>query len=95
MAAIQDGFTNGEKDDTVSNTVTLTNGVEGRTETYSEDNFEELQYFPNFYALLKSIDSGNHHFLSGWNRNSKSRKWWWGVGISASCFQFPNASSVT
>ncbi|TKC37106.1 hypothetical protein EI555_002870 [Monodon monoceros] len=57
MAAIQDGFTNGENDETVSNTLTLTNGLERRTKTYSEDNFEELQYFPNFYALLKSIDS--------------------------------------
>nr|XP_005900526.1 PREDICTED: secretogranin-3 isoform X2 [Bos mutus] len=57
MAAIQDAFTNGENDETVSNTLTLTNGLERRTKTYSEDNFEELQYFPNFYALLKSIDS--------------------------------------
>ncbi|XP_008590804.1 PREDICTED: secretogranin-3 isoform X2 [Galeopterus variegatus] len=57
VAAIQDGFTNGENDETVSNTLTLTNGLERRTKTYSEDNFEELQYFPNFYALLKSIDS--------------------------------------
>ncbi|XP_020724875.2 secretogranin-3 isoform X3 [Odocoileus virginianus] len=57
MAAIQDAFTSGENDETVSNTLTLTNGLERRTKTYSEDNFEELQYFPNFYALLKSIDS--------------------------------------
>nr|XP_008512049.1 PREDICTED: secretogranin-3 isoform X2 [Equus przewalskii] len=57
MAAIQDGFTNGENDETVSNTLTLTNGLERRTKIYNEDNFEELQYFPNFYALLKSIDS--------------------------------------
>ncbi|MBZ3872845.1 Secretogranin-3 [Sciurus carolinensis] len=57
MAAIQDGFTNGENDETVSNTLTLTNGLERRTKTYGEDDFEELQYFPNFYALLKSIDS--------------------------------------
>ncbi|XP_036910530.1 secretogranin-3 [Sturnira hondurensis] len=57
MAAIQDGFANGENDETVSNTLTLTNGLERRTKTYGEDNFEELQYFPNFYALLKSIDS--------------------------------------
>lgn len=60
MAAIQDGFTNGENDETVSNTLTLTNGLERRTKIYNEDNFEELQYFPNFYALLKSIDSGKH-----------------------------------
>ncbi|KAM6201314.1 secretogranin-3 isoform 1-T1 [Rhynchocyon petersi] len=56
-ATIEDGFTNGEKDETVSNTLTLTNGLERRTKIYTEDNFEELQYFPNFYALLKSIDS--------------------------------------
>lgn len=62
MAAIQDGFSNGENDETVSNTLTLTNGLERRTKTYSEDNFEELQYFPNFYALLKSIDSGKTVF---------------------------------
>ncbi|XP_006895382.1 PREDICTED: secretogranin-3 [Elephantulus edwardii] len=53
----QDGFANGEKDETVSNTLTLTNGLERRTKTYGEESFEELQYFPNFYALLKSIDS--------------------------------------
>ncbi|XP_048075937.2 secretogranin-3 isoform X2 [Ursus arctos] len=57
MAAIQDGFTNGQNDETVSNTLTLTNGLERRTKIYNEDNLEELQYFPNFYALLKSIDS--------------------------------------
>lgn len=74
MAAIQDGFANGENDETVSNTLTLTNGLERRTKTYSEDNFEELQYFPNFYALLKSIDSGKNYFLTMWNRNSNSRK---------------------
>lgn len=74
MAAIQDGFANGENDETVSNTLTLTNGLERRTKTYSEDNFEELQYFPNFYALLKSIDSGKNCFLTMWNRNNSSRK---------------------
>lgn len=58
IAAVQDDLTNGENDETVSNTLTLTNGLERRTKAYSEDNFEELQYFPNFYALLKSIDSG-------------------------------------
>lgn len=74
MAAIQDGFTNGQNDETVSNTLTLTNGLERRTKIYNEDNFEELQYFPNFYALLKSIDSGKHCFLTMWNRNNNSRK---------------------
>ncbi|OBS57599.1 hypothetical protein A6R68_11273 [Neotoma lepida] len=59
VAAIQDGFTNRENDETVSNTLTLSNGLERRTNPHSEDDFEELQYFPNFYALLTSIDSEN------------------------------------
>ncbi|XP_021062446.1 secretogranin-3 isoform X2 [Mus pahari] len=57
VAAIQDGFTNHENDETVSNTLTLSNGLERRTNPHREDGFEELQYFPNFYALLTSIDS--------------------------------------
>ncbi|XP_055454686.1 secretogranin-3 [Psammomys obesus] len=57
-AATQDGFTNNrENDETVSNTLTLSNGLERRTNPNREDDFEELQYFPNFYALLTSIDS--------------------------------------
>lgn len=61
VAATQDGFTNRENDDTVSNTLTLSNGLERRTNPHRDDDFEELQYFPNFYALLTSIDSGNRH----------------------------------
>ncbi|XP_054986265.1 secretogranin-3 isoform X1 [Sorex araneus] len=57
VAAIQEGFPNKENDETVSNTLTLASGLQRRTKTYSEDHFEELQYFPNFYTLLKSIDS--------------------------------------
>ncbi|XP_059122997.1 secretogranin-3 isoform X2 [Peromyscus eremicus] len=57
VAAIQDGFASRENDETVSNTLTLSNGLERRTNPHSEDDFEELQYFPNFYALLTSIDS--------------------------------------
>ncbi|XP_017168709.1 secretogranin-3 isoform X2 [Mus musculus] len=57
VAAVQDGFTNRENDETVSNTLTLSNGLERRTNPHREDDFEELQYFPNFYALLTSIDS--------------------------------------
>ncbi|XP_023579854.1 secretogranin-3 isoform X2 [Octodon degus] len=57
VTAIQNGFTHGESDETVSNALTLANGLERRTKTYGADSFEELQYFPNFYALLKSIDS--------------------------------------
>lgn len=63
-AAVHDGFANRENDETVSNTLTLSNGLERRTNPRSEDDFEELQYFPNFYALLTSIDSGNHHFMT-------------------------------
>ncbi|XP_001380622.4 secretogranin-3 isoform X2 [Monodelphis domestica] len=55
--AIQDGLTNGENDDTVHNTWSLPNTLERRNKLYAEDNFDDLQYFPNFYALLKSIDS--------------------------------------
>ncbi|XP_044515982.1 secretogranin-3 [Gracilinanus agilis] len=54
---IQEGLTNGENDDTVHNTWTLPNTLERRNKLYTEDNFDDLQYFPNFYALLKSIDS--------------------------------------
>ncbi|CAO2634301.1 Scg3 [Lemmus lemmus] len=57
VAAVHDGFTNRENDETVSNTLTLSSGLERRTNPRSEDDFEELQYFPNFYALLTSIDS--------------------------------------
>lgn len=54
----QDSFTNGEIDDTVDNTWSSSNILERRNELPSEDNFEDLQYFPNFYALLKSLNSG-------------------------------------
>ncbi|XP_028629430.1 secretogranin-3 isoform X2 [Grammomys surdaster] len=57
VATIQDGFTNRENDETVSNTLTLSSSLERRTNPHREDDFEELQYFPNFYALLTSIDS--------------------------------------
>ncbi|XP_063104831.1 secretogranin-3 isoform X2 [Cavia porcellus] len=57
VAATQNSLTHGESDETVSNALTLVNGLERRTQTFGEDDFEELQYFPNFYALLKSIDS--------------------------------------
>ena len=90
MAAIQDAFTNGENDETVSNTLTLTNGLERRTKTYSEDNFEELQYFPNFYALLKSIDSGKHFFWSCETETVIPGNVW--VGFFSSCFQFLNST---
>lgn len=64
VAAVHDGFASRENDETVSNTLTLSNGLERRTNPRSEDDFEELQYFPNFYALLTSIDSGNHHLMT-------------------------------
>lgn len=54
----QDSFINGEVDDTLDNTWSSSNVLERRNELPSEDNFEDLQYFPNFYALLKSLNSG-------------------------------------
>lgn len=56
--ADQNSFTNGEIDDTLDNTWSSSNVLERRNELPSEDNFEDLQYFPNFYALLKSLNSG-------------------------------------
>lgn len=56
--ADQDSFINGEIDDTLDNTWSPSNILERRNELPSEDNFEDLQYFPNFYALLKSLNSG-------------------------------------
>ncbi|XP_075620801.1 secretogranin-3 isoform X4 [Balearica regulorum gibbericeps] len=55
--ADQDSFINGEMDDTLDNTWSSSNILERRNELPSEDNFEDLQYFPNFYALLKSLNS--------------------------------------
>ncbi|XP_025901546.1 secretogranin-3 isoform X2 [Nothoprocta perdicaria] len=55
--ADQDSFINGEIDDTLDNTWPSSNTLERRNELPSEDNFEDLQYFPNFYALLKSLNS--------------------------------------
>ncbi|XP_052663800.1 secretogranin-3 isoform X3 [Harpia harpyja] len=55
----QDSFINGEIDDTLDNTWSSSNILERRNELPSEDNFEDLQYFPNFYALLKSLNSEN------------------------------------
>ncbi|NP_001280206.3 secretogranin-3 isoform 1 precursor [Gallus gallus] len=53
----QDSFINGEIDDTLDNTWSSSNVLERRNELPSEDDFEDLQYFPNFYALLKSLNS--------------------------------------
>uniref|UniRef100_A0A8B9PHS0 Secretogranin-3 n=1 Tax=Apteryx owenii TaxID=8824 RepID=A0A8B9PHS0_APTOW len=55
--ADQDSFINGEIDDTLDNTWPSSNILERRNELPSENNFEDLQYFPNFYALLKSLNS--------------------------------------
>ncbi|NWW85760.1 SCG3 protein, partial [Rhynochetos jubatus] len=55
--AEKDSFVNGEIDDTLDNTWSSSNILERRNELPSEDNFEDLQYFPNFYALLKSLNS--------------------------------------
>ncbi|NXS06893.1 SCG3 protein, partial [Neodrepanis coruscans] len=53
----QDSFINEEIDDTLDNTWSSSNILERRNELPSENNFEDLQYFPNFYALLKSLNS--------------------------------------
>ncbi|NXC21369.1 SCG3 protein, partial [Corythaeola cristata] len=55
--ADRDSFINGEIDDTLDNTWSSSNILERRNELPSEDNFEDLQYFPNFYALLKGLNS--------------------------------------
>ncbi|XP_060116191.1 secretogranin-3 [Heteronotia binoei] len=48
---------NMDRDDTLDNTWTSSNMLERRNELPPEDNFEDLQYFPNFYELLKSLNS--------------------------------------
>ncbi|XP_050822870.1 secretogranin-3 isoform X2 [Gopherus flavomarginatus] len=55
--ADQVGVMNGEIDDTLDNTWPPSSVLERRNELPSEDNFEDLQYFPNFYGLLKSLNS--------------------------------------
>ncbi|XP_024055572.1 secretogranin-3 isoform X1 [Terrapene carolina triunguis] len=55
--ADQVGVMNGEIDDTLVNTWPSSSVLERRNELPSEDNFEDLQYFPNFYGLLKSLNS--------------------------------------
>ncbi|EMP38947.1 Secretogranin-3 [Chelonia mydas] len=55
--ADQIGVMNGEIDDTLDNTWPSSSVLERRNELPSEDNFEDLQYFPNFYGLLKSLNS--------------------------------------
>ncbi|KAL4660712.1 secretogranin-3-like isoform X2 [Arapaima gigas] len=44
-------------DDTVDDNWNPANEVERREELGSEDGLQDLQYFPNFYNLLKSLDS--------------------------------------
>ncbi|XP_077174196.1 secretogranin-3 isoform X5 [Paroedura picta] len=46
-----------DRDDTLDNTWTSSNVLERRNELPPGDNFEDLQYFPNFYELLKSLNS--------------------------------------
>uniref|UniRef100_A0A8C5RA25 Secretogranin-3 n=1 Tax=Laticauda laticaudata TaxID=8630 RepID=A0A8C5RA25_LATLA len=48
---------NTDGDDTLDNTWVPTNILERRNELPLEDRFQDLQYFPNFYELLKSLDS--------------------------------------
>ncbi|MBN3271072.1 SCG3 protein, partial [Polyodon spathula] len=46
-----------EVDDTVGNTWVPPTEMEQRNELSSEDGLEDLQYFPNFYNLLKNLNS--------------------------------------
>uniref|UniRef100_A0ABM5EYW3 Secretogranin-3 n=2 Tax=Pogona vitticeps TaxID=103695 RepID=A0ABM5EYW3_9SAUR len=46
-----------EQDDTLGHTWPSSNILERRNELPPEDTFEDLQYFPNFYELLKSLNS--------------------------------------
>ncbi|XP_026532943.1 secretogranin-3 isoform X2 [Notechis scutatus] len=48
---------NTDGDDTLDNTWAPANLLERRNELPLEDRFQDLQYFPNFYELLKSLDS--------------------------------------
>ncbi|XP_058011938.1 secretogranin-3 isoform X1 [Ahaetulla prasina] len=48
---------NTDRDDTLDNTWAATNILERRNELPAEDRFQDLQYFPNFYELLKSLNS--------------------------------------
>ncbi|XP_052371919.1 secretogranin-3 [Oncorhynchus keta] len=68
QAAIDDDVDRGEGDDTVDNTWDRESEGEGEEERSEgerdegnelspEDGLQDLQYFPNFYRLLKSLDS--------------------------------------
>uniref|UniRef100_A0A670Z5T9 Secretogranin-3 n=1 Tax=Pseudonaja textilis TaxID=8673 RepID=A0A670Z5T9_PSETE len=48
---------NTDGDDTLDNTWAPANILERRNELPLEDRFQDLQYFPNFYELLKSLNS--------------------------------------
>ncbi|XP_034288565.1 secretogranin-3 isoform X1 [Pantherophis guttatus] len=48
---------NTDRDDTLDNTWAPTNILERRNDLPPEDRFQDLQYFPNFYELLKSLNS--------------------------------------
>uniref|UniRef100_A0A8C6YKD4 Secretogranin-3 n=1 Tax=Naja naja TaxID=35670 RepID=A0A8C6YKD4_NAJNA len=54
---IKPGLKNTDGDDTLDNTWAPTNILERRNEVPPEDRFQDLQYFPNFYELLKSLNS--------------------------------------
>lgn len=49
---------NVDRDDTLDNAWTSSNILERRNDLPPGDDFEDLQYFPNFYELLKSLNSG-------------------------------------
>ncbi|XP_070809699.1 secretogranin-3 isoform X2 [Pituophis catenifer annectens] len=54
---IKPAFKNTDRDDTLDNTWAPTNILERRNDLPPEDRFQDLQYFPNFYELLKSLNS--------------------------------------
>uniref|UniRef100_H3ACP3 Secretogranin-3 n=1 Tax=Latimeria chalumnae TaxID=7897 RepID=H3ACP3_LATCH len=53
----QSELMNEDIDDTLGNSWTFPNSMERRNDLSPEDDFEDLQYFPNFYNLLKSLNS--------------------------------------
>nr|XP_033776642.1 secretogranin-3 [Geotrypetes seraphini] len=53
----QDDLITGNTDDIEDKVGSSSNGLERRNEFSTEDNFEDLKYFPNFYRLLTNLKS--------------------------------------
>lgn len=58
-----------EGDDTADKT--WDRDAEGGNEVSPKDGLQDLQYFPNFYNLLKSLDSGKQRQKTSADRNCK------------------------